>query len=76
MLNPQKHVVVQSLSCVRLFATRWMAARQASLPLSISRSLRKFKSIESVMPSSRLTLCRLLFLWPSVFPDVRVFSGV
>ena len=53
---------VQSLSRVQLFATPWIAARQASLSITISRSSRKFTSIESVMPSSHLILCRPLFL--------------
>ena len=65
---------VQSLSRVRLFATPWTAAHQASLPITISRSLLKLMSIESVMPSNHLILCRPLLLLPSIFPSIRVFS--
>ena len=57
-------VVVQSPSCVRLFVTPWTAAHQASLSLTISQSLPKFMSIESVIPSNRLILCHALFLLP------------
>ena len=64
---------VQSLSRVRLFATPWTAARQASLSITNSQSLLKFMSIESVMPSSHLILCRPL-LSLSIFPSIRVFS--
>ena len=63
---------VQSLSHVQLFATPWTAARQASLSITNSRSLPKPMSIESVMPSSNLILCRPLLL-PSIFPSIRVF---
>ena len=66
---------VQSLSCVRLFATPWTAARQASLSITNSRSLLKLISIMSVMPSNHLILCCPLFLPPSVFPSIRVFSS-
>ena len=66
---------VQSLSCVWLFATPWTAARQASLSIINSQSLLKLMSIESVMPSNHLILCRLLLLLPSVFPNIRVFSS-
>ena len=65
---------VQSLSCVRLFATPWTAARQASLSITNSRSLLKLMSIESVMPSNHLILCCPLLLPPSIFPRIRVFS--
>ena len=65
---------VQLFSHVRLFATPWIAARQASLSITISQSLLKFMSIESVMPSNHLILCHLLFLLPSIFPSIRVFS--
>ena len=68
-------VVVQSLSPVRLFVTPWTAARQASLSFTISRSLLKLMSIESVMPSNHLILCRSLLLLPSIFPSIRVFSS-
>ena len=66
---------VQSLSCVRLFAIPWTAARQASLSITNSRSLLKLMSIESVVPSNHLILCHPLFLLPSVFPSIRVFSN-
>ena len=66
---------VQSLSCVRLFATPWNTARQASLSISNSQSLLKLMSMESVMPSNRLILCRPLLLPPSIFPSIRVFSN-
>ena len=66
---------VQLLSRVRLFATSWTAARQASLSITNSWSLLKLISIESVMPSNYLTLCRPLLLLPSIFPSVRVFSN-
>ena len=61
--------VVQLLSCVRLFVTQWTAARRASLSLTISWSLLKLKSIESVMSSNQLILCCLLLLLPSIFPS-------
>ena len=64
---------VQSLSHVQLFSTPWTAAHQASLSITNSRSLLKLKSIESVMPSNHLILCRPLFLPPSIFPSIRVF---
>ena len=64
----------QSLSHVQLFATPWTAARQASLSITSSWSLLKLISIESVMPSNHLILCRPLLLLPSIFPSVRVFS--
>ena len=60
--------VVQLLSCVRLFANLWTAARQASLSFTISQSLLKLVSIESVMPSNHLILCRPLLLLPASFP--------
>ena len=66
---------VQSLSWVRLFATPWTAARQASLSITSTQSLPKPMSIESVMPSNHLILCRPLLLLPSVFPSIRVFSN-
>ena len=53
---------VQSLSCVQLFATQWTAAHQASLSFTISQSLRKLMTIESMMPSNRLILCHPLLL--------------
>ena len=66
---------VQSLSCVRLFATPWIAARQASLSITNSQSLPKLRSIKSVMPSNHLILCHPLLLLPSIFPGIRVFSN-
>ena len=65
---------VQSLSCVQLFATPWTAAHQASKSIN-SQSLLKLMSIESVMPSNHLILCRPLLLLPSILPSIRVFSN-
>ena len=66
---------VQSLIRVRLFATPWIAARQASLSITNSQSSPKLTSIELVMPSSYLILCRPLLLLSSIFPSIRVFSN-
>ena len=66
---------VQLLSRVWLFATPWTAAHQASLSISNSWSLLKLMSIESVMPSNHLILCRPLLLLPSIFLSIRVFSN-
>ena len=66
---------VQSLSHVRLFATPWTTAHQASLPITNSRSLLKLMSIESMMPSNHLILCFPLLLPPSILPSIRVFSN-
>ena len=66
---------VQSLSRVRLFATAWTAACQASLSFTNSQSLLKPMSIESVMPSNHLILCHPLLLLPSTFPSIRLFSN-
>ena len=66
---------VQSLSCVQLFATPWITARQASLSITKLRSSLKLMSIESVMPSSHLILCRPLLLLPPIPPSIRVFSN-
>ena len=66
---------VQLLSRVRLFATPWTAAHEASLSITNSWSLPKLMSIESVMPSSHLILCHPLLLPPSIFPSIRVFSN-
>ena len=66
---------VQSLSHVRLFVTPWTAALQASLSITNSQSTPKLMSIESVMPSSHLILCRPLLLPPSIFPSIGVFSN-
>ena len=65
---------VQSLSRVQLFVIPWIAARQASLSITNSRSSLKLMSIKSVMPSSHLILCRPLFLLPPIPPSIRVFS--
>ena len=65
---------VQSLSRVRLFAIPWTAACQDSLSITNCQSLSKPMSIESVMPSNHLILCRPLLLLPSIFPSIRVFS--
>ena len=77
---PQKVLViqfisVQLLSCVRLFETAWISARQASLSITNSRSLLKLMPIESVMPSSHLILYRPLLLLPPVPSSIRVFSN-
>ena len=69
-----KEVIVQLLSRVRLFEAPWSATCQASLSFTVSQSLLKFMSIESVMPSNHLILCPFLLL-PSIFPSIRVFSN-
>ena len=66
---------VQSLSCVRLFATARTEARQASLSFTISQSLLRLMSIELVMPSNHLILCHPLILLTSILPSIRVFSN-
>ena len=66
---------VQSLSRVQRFVTPWTATCQASLFITNSQSLLKLMSIESVMPSNHLVLCRPLLLLPSIFPSIRVFSN-
>ena len=66
---------VQSLSSIWLFATPWIAACQASLSITNSRSLLRFMSVESVMPSSHLILCCPLLLLPPIPPSIRVFSS-
>ena len=66
-------VVVQSLSHVQLVVTPWTAARQAPLSFTISQSLLKFMSTESVMLSNHLVLCRPLLLMPSNFPNIKAF---
>ena len=82
MRKKRKHVLIllqfsslQSLSCVRLFATPWTAACQVSLSITNSRRSPKLMSIESVMPSNHLILCCPLLLLPSIFPSIRVFSN-
>jgi len=66
---------IQLLSHVQLFATPWTAACQASLFITNSQSLLRLMSMESVMPSNHLILCRPLLLLPSIFPTIRVFSN-
>ena len=66
---------VQSLSRVRLFATPWITAHQASLSITNSWSSLRLTSIEEVMPSSHLILCRPLLLLPPIPPSIRVFSN-
>ena len=66
---------VQSLRCVRLFATPWITACQASLSITNCRSLPKPMSIESVMPSNHFIYCHSLLLLPSIFPSIRIFSN-
>ena len=63
---------IQSLSCVWFFATSWTAASQASLFFTLSQSLLKLMSIESMIPSHHLILCHPLLLLPSIFPSIRV----
>ena len=78
IVNTRKSVQfssVQSLSCLQRFAIPWTAAHQASLSITNSRSLLKLMSIKSVMPSNHLILCCPLFLSPSIFPSIRVFSN-
>ena len=67
--------IVQSFSRVQLFVTPWTAARQASMSFTVSQSLLKLMSIELVMPSNHLILCRPLLLLPSIFPSISVFSN-
>ena len=66
---------VQSLSCVQVFVTPWTAALQASLSITNSWSSPKLMSIESVMPSNHLILCRPLLFLPLIFPSIRIFSN-
>ena len=81
MLHPAWHFawcslhVVQSLSCAQQFVTPWAAAHQASLSFTISWRLFRLMLIESMMPSKHLILCCSLFLLPSTFPSIRVFSN-
>ena len=79
-LKNKNHMIIsirsdQSLSCVRLFATPCIAARQASLSITNSRSSLRLRSIEAVMPSSHLILCCPLLLLPPIPPSIRVFSN-
>ena len=73
--SPVQFRSVQLLSRVWLFLTPWIAAHQASLSITNSQSLPKLMSIESVMPSNHLILCRPLLLPSSIFPSIRVFSN-
>ena len=73
LVTKQDSGSVQSLSRVQLFVTPWIAARQASLSITNSRSSLRLTSIESVMPSSHLILCHPLFLLPPIPPRIRVF---
>ena len=66
---------LHSLSHIQFFVTPWTVARQASLSITNSQSLLKLMSIELVMPSNHLILCRPLLLPPSIFPSIRVFSN-
>ena len=69
------NIIVQSLSCVLLFATPWTAAHQDFLSFTISQSLLKLVSVESVMSSNHLILCHPLLFLPSIFPSSRFFSN-
>ena len=69
------YVVLQSLSCVWLFATSWAAAHQASQSFTLSWTLLKLMSIESLRPSNHLIFCCPLLPLPSIFPSIRVFSS-
>ena len=75
MIIPKDAQSSVQFSHVQLFATSWNAAGQASLSITNPQSLLKLMSIESVMPSNHLTLCRLLLLPSSIFPSLRVFSS-
>ena len=68
-------VCVQSLRCVQLFSNPWTAACQTSLSFTVSWSLLKLMSIELAMLSNHLILCHPLLFWPSIFPNIRVFSN-
>ena len=75
MLRKVRFSSVQSFSNVRPLVTSWTATHQASLSITNSQSLLKLMPIESVMPSNHLILCHPLFLPPSIFPSIRVFSN-
>ena len=75
LICPVQFSSVQSLSRVQLLATPWIAARQASMSITNSRSSLRLMSIESVMPSSHLILCCPLLLLPPIPPSIRVFSN-
>ena len=72
----QSAIIVQSLGLIQPFTASWTAACQASLPFTISQSLLKLMSTESVMPSNRLILCGPLLLLPLIFPSIEAFSNV
>ena len=72
---PNSVALVQSKSPVWLLVTSWIAAYQTSLSIANSKSLVKLMSVESVMPSNHLILCRPLLLLPSIFPSIRLFSN-
>ena len=74
-MNNCNYYYFQSLSHIQFFATPWTAAHQASLSFTISQSLLKFTSIESVMLSNHLILCYPLLLLPSIFLSIRIFSN-
>ena len=74
LLRPSFVVIVHLPSRIQLFATPWTAARQASLSFTISQSLLKLMSIESMIPSNHLILRHPLLLLPSIFLSIRVFS--
>ena len=75
VLGVGQGVVVQSQSCIWLFETPWIAAHQSLLSYTVSWSLLKFMSIESVMLSNHLILCCSFLLSPSIYPSIRVFSN-
>ena len=74
-LGPGCLFYILLLSCVQLFSTQWTAARQTFLSFTISQSLLKLISMESVMPSNHLILCHPLLLLPSIVPSIRVLSN-
>ena len=74
--NEAQFSSVQSLSRVWLFVTQWIAAHQASLSITNSRSILKLTSIDSVMPSSHLILCHPLLLLPPIHPNISLFQWV
>ena len=69
------YYTVLSLNCVQLFAISWTAAHRAPLSFTVSQSLLKFMSTESVVPAKHLILCHLLLFLPSIFPSIRDFSN-
>ena len=75
MWGPESSCCYSVATSVQLFETTWTATRHAPLSFTISQSLLRFMSIESVMPSNHLILCHPLLLLPSIFPSIRVFSN-